>query len=105
MRDAADAFEVLLKGDPGVPLEQFFHKRNLCHAQSGSISAKVTISKEGKEVYTATTEAHLKLGDATTKAGAARIYYHRFDIESITYLAVLHAGPHPDRDMKVEITI
>ena len=105
MRDAADAFEALLNGDPGVPLEQFFHKRNLCYAQSGSISAKVTISKEGKDVYIATTEVHLKLGDATTKAGAARIYYHRFEIEKITYLAVLHAGPHPDRNMKVEIEI
>lgn len=105
MRDAADAFEALLLGDPGVSLEQFFDERDLYHAQSGPITAKVTILKGGKAVHTATTETHLKLGDATARASAARIYFHRFEIEGTAYVAVLHAGPHPERDMKVVLEI
>ncbi|MCC9597951.1 MULTISPECIES: hypothetical protein [unclassified Rubrivivax] len=105
MRDAADAFEALLRGDPGISLEEFFGARGLEHAQSGGITAKVTVMKDGRQAYVASTQTHLKRGDATTKASAARIYYHRFAIGNDTYIAVLHAGPHPDRDVDVVITI
>ena len=105
MRGAADAFEALLQGDPGMPLEDFFKERELEHAQSGDIKAKVTIRKNGQQVYTDTTYTHLKCGDATTRASAARIYYHRFVLDEGTFIAVLHAGPHPDRDIKVVIEI
>jgi hypothetical protein len=105
MRDAADAFEVLLRGDPGMSLEEFFGARDLEHAQSGGITAKVQVMKDGRHAYVGSTQTHLKRGDATTKASAARIYYHRFAIGNDTYIAVLHAGPHPDRDVDVVMTI
>lgn len=105
MRDAADAFEALLKGDPGMSLDQFFESKKLLHAKTGKITAKVAILKSGSKVYSDSTETHLKDGDATTKADAARIYYHRFSVEGSLYVAVLHAGPHPDRDFDVVIVI
>lgn len=105
MREAADAFEALLQRGPGIRLEEFFNARKLEHAQSGGITAKLTVMKGGRAVYSNTTQAHLKRGDATTRASAARIYYHRFVIGEVTYIAVLHAGPHPDRDVDVTLTM
>lgn len=105
MRDAADALEFLLRGDPGVSIEAFFSSRGLEHAQSGGILAKVTVMKDGKRAHVGETQTHLKCGDATSPAGAARIYYHRFQIDLETYVVVLHAGPHPDRDVDVVIDL
>lgn len=105
MRDAVDAFEFLLSGDPGMSLEEFFKTRDLIHAQSGGITAKVTVKIGERNAYSASTQTHLKQGDATTRASAARIYYHRFVIDGAPFIAVLHAGPHPDRDVDVVITI
>ncbi len=105
MRDAADAFDELLQGDPGMPLEDFFKEKKLEHAQSGDINAKVTIRKNGQQVYTDTTYTHLKCGDATSRASAARIFYHRFVLDGVTFIAVLHAGPHPDRGREIKVVI
>lgn len=99
MRDAADAFELLLQGDPGIPLEKFFAAREIEHAQSGGITAKVTLTKGGQEVYSHSTQTHLKRGDATTRASAARIYYHRFTHAEKILITILYAGPHPDHDV------
>jgi len=105
MCDAADALEALLRGDPGMSLEKFFDSRGLEHAQSGGITAKVTVVRGGRPVFAGTTQTHLKRGDATTRSSAARIYYHRFVIGDEAFVAVLHAGPHPDRDVDVVIEI
>lgn len=100
MRNAAHAFEVLAThGLDGPTIDEFFESFELQHAQSGGIVAAIKLFRSGECVYTESSHTHLKEGDGTSPVAAARIYYHWFDFEKKSYLAILYAGPHPDTNV------
>ena len=86
-------------------LDAFFGERQLHHAQTGGISTSLTVYSGAAVVYDETSNAHLKQGDATTPQGAARLYYHHFIVDGVTYVVVTYAGPHPDSNVKCTCTI
>lgn len=99
---AADAFALLLSehGNSGGRLDAFFREQGLDHAQSGGVTATLQLRKNGECVYESTSNTHLKQGDHTSQIAATRVYYQLFSYENSVYIAILHAGPHPDRDFK-----
>lgn len=100
MRRAADAFDAFLRDGAGGRIDAHFTKFGLGHAQSGGINATFRlIAATGEELHAATSNTHLKQGDKTTKAAAARIYYQAVEVKRVSYVAVLYAGPHPDNDL------
>lgn len=101
LRKAADAFALLVQrqGDSGGRLDAFFQEHGLDHAQSGGVSAKLEVYKDGQCVYEETSNTHIKQGDHTTAVAAARIYYQLFSYAGGGYIAILYAGPHPKRDI------
>ncbi|MFA6183466.1 hypothetical protein, partial [Acidithiobacillus sp.] len=98
---AADAFALLLQknGAVGGRLGGFFKNQGVIHAQSGGVNATLQVYKDGRLVYENTSNTHLKQGDCTTADAAVRIYYQHFSFQEELYVAILHAGPHPDRDI------
>lgn len=99
MRSAADAFEEYLRSGAGGRIDQFFAQFGLEHAQTGGVDATLTFVVDGNAVYAETRKTHLKQGDRTTPQAAARIYYHAFVHQQESFVSVLYAGPHPDRDI------
>jgi hypothetical protein len=106
LRDAADAFEQLLI-EEGVSgrIDSFFRERGLDHAQSGGISATLNVYRDGKRLLSNTTQTHLKQGDKTTAIAAARVYYQLVVVDSANHIALLYAGPHPDKDCTREVNL
>jgi len=99
MRKAADAFECILKDGLQGRIDDFFSSRGIAHAQSGGIRASVTVYRAGSPIYAANCSTHLKQGDKTARIAAVRIYYHSFSVDSIDYVVILYAGPHPSSDI------
>lgn len=98
---AADAFALLLQknGAADGRLEDFFKNQGVIHAQSGGVNATLQVYKNGKLVHKNTSYTHLKQGDSTTSDAAVRVYYQHFSFQEELYVAILHAGPHPDRNI------
>lgn len=80
-------------------IDAFLRGLGLEHAQTGGISTKLTVLKNGKLVHQKTTNTHLKQGDRTTPQAAARIYYQEFYLDNQCYVAVIYVGPHPENDI------
>lgn len=100
LRDVADAFaELVAHNGSGGRVDAFFKKWGLDHAQTGGINATLKLHKDGKCFYNETSNTHLKQGDKTTPEAAARVYYQSFVHETLCYVAVLYAGPHPNSDV------
>lgn len=107
LKDSIDAINELMVTTLEHRVEEYFSRRGIEHAQSGGISIKLKVSdhlgsllKQDDDINT-----HLKKGDKTDKYSAARLYYHMFDIQSVTYAAILYAGPHPDDDITCSIAL
>lgn len=99
MIKAIDALGEFACSENNGRIDAFFNERGIEHAQTGGITTTLSIRKNGKEIYGKSSNTHLKQGDKTTREAAARIYYQIFFIERIRYIAVLYAGPHPDKDI------
>jgi hypothetical protein len=100
MKRAIDALVEFATDGSGGRIDAFFRARALDHAQSGGINASLEILCDGEIVLSESSNTHLKQGDKTTPEGAARLYYHHFFFTDRTYVAILYAGPHPDRDVR-----
>jgi hypothetical protein len=100
LKRAIDALVEFVADGSGGRIDAFFRERALEHAQTGGITATLELSCGGEQVLKNSTNTHLKQGDKTTPEGAARMYYHHFAFKERTYVAVLYAGPHPDRDVR-----
>lgn len=96
MIKCADAFDQLLLTNPSGRAEEFFEKLGLEHAQSGGITTTLEIEIEGA-VQRTESNLHLKRGDNTTAISAARVYYQRLTIRGATFIALMYAGPHPEK--------
>ncbi|MBL6750194.1 MAG: hypothetical protein ISP90_06710 [Nevskia sp.] len=100
MRRTAEAFAHLVQKNGQIGrVDAFFRELGLEHAQTGGISISLEIRRDGESLHSATASTHIKQGDNTTPQAAARVYYQTFFIEQQFHLAVLYAGPHPDRDL------
>lgn len=101
IRDAALAFvEYVDAGGPSGRIDAYFRSKGLEHAQTGGVETKLLLTRGGQVLYERTSHTHLKKGDKTTPQAAARIYYHALEIDDAGhFIAVLYAGPHPDRDI------
>lgn len=100
MKNAADAFSKMVKESGQVgPVDKFFAKLGLDHAQTGGIQTTLQVNNGASNIYHKTSSVHLKRGDKTTPQAAPRIYYHNFLHGERYYVVVLYAGPHPDVDV------
>lgn len=100
MRQSADALvEFAAEGSAGR-IDAFFREKGLDHAQTGGIDTTLEVFEGDLCIYKSTTNTHLKQGDKTTPEGAARLYYHTFVHKKKTYVAIIYAGPHPDRNVR-----
>lgn len=88
-------------GDVGT-FESYFESKNITHAKTGGISISLTVTRNGIKIYSGSINTHLKKGDATTPQSAARVYYHHLRERDVSYILLLYAGPHPEKDMKCE---
>jgi len=86
--------------DPAVESTLFFREKGLEHGQTGGISVTFEVLLGTKSVHNENTKTHLKQGDKTSPEGAARLCYQVFTHERCTYVAILYAGPHPERDLR-----
>ena len=102
LRRAADALDLYAREGSGGRIDAFFARSGLDHAQSGGITATLTLHKGGEVVLTHACNTHLKQGDNTTRISAARVYYHAFMLDGHPHAALLYAGPHPDDDLERE---
>lgn len=99
MRRSADALLEFVRVGSDGRVDAYFRAKGIEHAQSGGINATFEAYFNGRRVYKETSNVHLKKGDNTTPEGAARLYYQIFVFNNSTYVVVLYAGPHPDRDV------
>lgn len=99
MRRSADALLELARVGSDGRIDAYFRAKGIEHAQTGGINATFEAFFNSHSVYKDTSNVHLKKGDKTTPEGAARLYYQIFVFNSSTYVVVLYAGPHPDRDV------
>lgn len=102
MRRAADALDLYAREGSGGRIDAFFARNGLDHAQSGGITATLTLHRDGEVILTHTCNTHLKQGDNTTRISAARVYYHAFMLDGYPHAALLYAGPHPEDDLERE---
>jgi hypothetical protein len=100
LKRAIDALVDFATDGSGGRIDAFFREKGLDHAQTGGISATLEVMSGTNTIHKGTTNTHLKQGDKTTPEGAARLYYQVFFYTEYTYVAVLYAGPHPDRDVR-----
>lgn len=100
MFQCARVFEDLLKEDLGKTIEKFFGDFGLDHAQTGGILTTLEIHHPDDRIEKFQSNMHLKQGDHTTPAGAARVYYQRILIEKTIYVALMYAGPHPEKNIR-----
>lgn len=91
--------EIIQKNGQVGRIDKFFSDVGLDYAQTGGISTKLEVYRDGRCVYSEKSHIHLKQGDKTTPQAAARIYYHGFFLDDKYYIAILYAGPHPDADV------
>lgn len=100
LKRAVDALVDLVADGSGGRIDAFFREKGLDHAQTGGISTTLEVLSGTQTVYHETTHTHLKQGDKTTPEGAARLYYQVFSHHERVYVAILYAGPHPDRNVR-----
>jgi hypothetical protein len=100
----AKSFETLLHQGSGGRIDAFFQKLGLEHAQTGGITASLELEHD-KGIYEAACNTHIKQGDNTSPAGAARVYDHAFELNQQNYVAMLYAGPHPEVDVRRRHTV
>ncbi|MFP1902165.1 hypothetical protein ACLEDY_09260 [Lonsdalea quercina] len=104
MKDAANALSELLLQPLGCRNDVFFREKGIEHAQTGGIVTHLNVvSANSIEKYSS--EMHLKKGDKTSGAAAVRIYYHFIYHDSISYVVVLYAGPHPESDISWQLQL
>lgn len=100
---AAQAFEVLIENQGKVGgMDAFFAKHGLEFATTGGIATILQVFNKGGCVYEKKSHVHLKQGDKTSPQAAARIYFHAFYVGEAYYVAVVYAGPHPEKDVAVK---
>jgi hypothetical protein len=51
-------------------------------------------------LFQQSSQTHLKQGDNTTPASAARVYYQLVSTTTTSYVALMYAGTHPSADLK-----
>lgn len=95
-----EAFEDLLQSSTGQRWDQFFEGQGLTHAQSGGITTTLEMHMPDGEVRKQSSQTHLKQGDGTTPASAARVYYQLVSTPTATYVALMYAGTYPSGDLK-----
>lgn len=100
LKRAVDALVDFAADGSGGRIDAFFREKGLDHAQTGGINVTLEVFLGTKSVHSETTKTHLKQGEKTTPEGAARLYYQVFAHEGCTYVAILYAGPHPERDLR-----
>lgn len=76
--------------------DQYCSGRGLLHAQNGRTTFVMSIYDGTTMIREVDCQTHLKQGDRTSKEAAARVYYSFIDIKGVRYVALLHAGPHPE---------
>lgn len=98
VRRASEALRELAQAGCSAPggLERFFVDRKVQFAVNGPVEVTAHVWRGGSEVEKQTTEWHLKEGDATTRAAAARLYFCISRIDGTGRVLVLYCGPHPD---------
>ncbi|MDB0510781.1 hypothetical protein [Ralstonia solanacearum] len=99
LRRAVDALVEFAMDGAGGRIDAFFRERGIDHAQTGGITTTLTVHAGTENIHTDTSNAHLKQGDYTTPQAAARVYYQAFMHQQLTYVVVLYAGPHPDKNI------
>lgn len=100
LRSAVDALVEFAMDGAGGRIDAFFRARGLDHAQTGGITTTLEVYAGAETIHNDSSNMHLKQGDKTTPQGAARLYYQVFTHRELTYVVVLYAGPHPDRDIR-----
>lgn len=91
---AADILARIAGGEDCGPMREWKAKYAVDYAQNGRIVYKYTINSNGKNV-SGETQWHLKDGDRTEAAGAARVYFAVADVSNVTKVLVFYVGPHP----------
>ncbi|WP_407578949.1 hypothetical protein [Citrobacter koseri] len=104
MKEAANALSELLVQPAGCRIDAFFRSKGIEHAQTGGISTHLEVISSGTTIKYSS-EMHLKKGDKTSSAAAVRVYYHFIHHDDISYVVVLYAGPHPDRDVSWQLPL
>lgn len=102
MKEAANALSELLAQPAGGRIDAFFRSKGIEHAQTGGISTYLEVIGTNTNIKYSS-EMHLKKGDKTSGAAAVRVYYHLIRHDDISYIVVLYAGPHPDRDVSWQL--
>lgn len=90
--------EVLVRyanGEALGPMRNWKAEHGVDFAANGRVAFKFRVVCDG-QVREGRTEWHLKEGDATTREGAARVYFTRVDLPSGPRVIVFHVGPHPE---------
>lgn len=101
VKTSADLLEKFCKkkGRIEMTLEAFFRQKNIELAQSGGINTCIRLMKGAKQIARCDSNLHLKQGDATREAAAARIYFQHLDRSDQFRLFLLYVGPHPSKDI------
>jgi hypothetical protein len=75
--------------------------RGLHFAPNGPVEVRYSVldSNGAPVLLNRRTRWHLKEGDRTTPADAARLYWDTFKHPDVPYLVVLRCGPHPSADL------
>lgn len=104
MKDAVNALLALLTQPPDCRIDAFFRSKGIDHAQTGGISTYLEVTSSGSSIKYPS-QMHLKKGDKTSIAAAVRIYYHFIQLDDISYIVVMYAGPHPERDISWQLRL
>ncbi|WP_155282216.1 hypothetical protein [Ralstonia solanacearum] len=105
LRSAVDALVEFAMDGAGGRIDAFFRARGFDHAQTGGITTTLEVLDGTNTIHRGTSNTHLSQGRKTTPQGAARLYYQVFTHQGLTYVVVLYAGPHPDRDVRWTYTL
>lgn len=92
----------LSDGEDLGPMREWKSRYGVDFAANGRVKFEYVIS--GQKGIVRKTEWHLKSGDNTDAADAARVYFCFQDYNNLKYVFVLYCGPHPEDGVyKVQI--
>lgn len=91
---SADILARVACGEDCGPMREWKARYAVDFAPNGRVRYKYTIVDNGRDV-SGETEWHLKEGDRTEAAAAARVYFAFADISNVSKVLVFYVGPHP----------
>lgn len=97
--NALDSLVYILEQGASGRFDAFFGARGLIHAQTGGSLVTVEVYQGERLAKSFKVQTHLKQGDNTSPQSAARIYYCKFQLGTVTNIGVLYVGPHPEGAM------